>query len=167
MPRCATFSVAPLLWWTHTLTLLKAATTVELHCSTHKGVTHTRIRSQCTISGNITPMTTLSAPIIFHPTNWQSFYGTSDIGVWFSVEQLGGHPHEIPEVYARCSPITYAHQCTTPTLMVQGEADWRCPAEQSEQFYTVLKANGCPVEMLRIPGGAHGGTRRGTIAMRA
>ncbi|MEM7531796.1 MAG: S9 family peptidase [Chloroflexota bacterium] len=99
-------------------------------------------------------------------TNWQSFYGTSDIGVWFSVEQLGGHPHEIPEIYDRCSPITYAHRCTTPTLMIQGEADWRCPAEQSEQFYTVLKANDCPVEMLRIPGGAHGGTRRGTIAMR-
>ena len=43
--------------------------------------------------------------------NWRSFYGTSDIGIWFSVEQLGGHPHEIPEVYDRCSPITYAHRC--------------------------------------------------------
>ncbi len=32
-------------------------------------------------------------------TNWLSFYGVSDIGVWFSVEQLGGHPHEIPETY--------------------------------------------------------------------
>ena len=30
--------------------------------------------------------------------NWRSFYGTSDIGIWFSVEQLGGHPHEIPEL---------------------------------------------------------------------
>ncbi|MEM7802838.1 MAG: S9 family peptidase [Chloroflexota bacterium] len=99
-------------------------------------------------------------------TNWVSFYGTSDIGIWFAVEELGGHPHEIPEVYARCSPITYAHRCTTPTLLVQGEADWRCPAEQSEQFYNVLKANGCPVEMLRLPQSAHGGAIRGAPKIR-
>lgn len=99
-------------------------------------------------------------------TNWVSFYGCSDIGVWFAVEQLGGHPHEIPEIYAKCSPITYAHNCTTPTLMVQSEHDWRCPAEQSEQFYTVLKANGCTVEMLRQPGGSHGASIRGAINLR-
>jgi len=99
-------------------------------------------------------------------TNWQSFYGVSDIGVWFATRELGGHPHEIPEIYDRCSPITYAHNCTTPTLMIQTEHDWRCPAEQSEQFYTVLRANGCPVEMLRQPGGSHGGSIRGGLPLR-
>lgn len=99
-------------------------------------------------------------------TNWLSFYGVSDIGVWFAVEELGGHPHEIPEIYARCSPITYAHRCRTPTLLIQGEADWRCPAEQSEQFYTVLKANGCTAEMLRLPNSAHGGAITGSPASR-
>lgn len=99
-------------------------------------------------------------------TNWHSFYGTSDVGIWFAVEQMGGHPHEIPEVYAKCSPITYAHRCTTPTLMVQSEHDWRCPAEQSEQFYATLKANGCVVEMLRQPGGPHGASIRGSIDAR-
>jgi len=99
-------------------------------------------------------------------TSWRSFYGTSDIGVWFSVEELGGHPWEIPDTYDRCSPITYAHNCTTPTLMVQSEHDWRCPAEQSEQFYTVLKANGCVVEMLRQPGGSHGASVNGALNLR-
>ncbi len=99
-------------------------------------------------------------------TSWWSFYGTSDIGVWFALEQLGGHPWEIPEIYARCSPITLAHQCTTPTLCVQAEHDWRCPAEQSEQLYAVLKAVGCPVEMLRQPKGAHGASTRGEPIMR-
>jgi len=99
-------------------------------------------------------------------TNWRSFYGTSDIGIYFATEQLGGHPHEIPEIYTKCSPITYAHNCTTPTLMVQSENDWRCPAEQSEQFYTVLKANGCTVEMLRQPGGSHGASIRGAVNLR-
>jgi dipeptidyl aminopeptidase/acylaminoacyl peptidase len=99
-------------------------------------------------------------------TNWLSFYGVSDIGPWFAVEELGGKPHEIPEVYARCSPITYAHRCTTPTLLIQGEADWRCPAEQSEQFYAVLKANGCPVEMVRLPASPHAGSIVGDKAIR-
>lgn len=91
-------------------------------------------------------------------TNWHSFYGVSDIGVRFGLGQLGGHPDEIPETYFRCSPINYAHQCRTPTLLIQGEADWRCPAEQSEQFYTVLKANGCEVAMLRLPNTPHAGS---------
>ncbi len=99
-------------------------------------------------------------------TNWRSFYGTSDIGIYFGVEQMGGHPEEIPEVYEKCSPITYAHRCTTPTLLVQSELDWRCPAEQSEQFYTVLKANGCTVEMLRQPGGSHGASINGAVSLR-
>lgn len=99
-------------------------------------------------------------------TNWVSFYGVSDIGVWFAVEELGGRPHEIPEIYARCSPITHAHKCRTPTLLVQGESDWRCPAEQSEQFYTVLKANGCIAEMLRLPESPHAGAVVGKPSLR-
>jgi len=99
-------------------------------------------------------------------TNFRSFYGVSDIGPWFAVRELGGHPHEIPEVYARCSPITYAHNCTTPTLLIQGENDYRCPAEQSEQFYAILKANGCTVEMLRLPESPHVGSIGGPPAIR-
>lgn len=99
-------------------------------------------------------------------TNWFSFYGISDIGPHFSEEELGGKPQEIPEVYTRCSPITYAHNCTTPTLLIQGESDYRCPAEQSEQFYAVLKANGCVVEMLRLPNSPHAGSIRGAVPIR-
>jgi len=98
--------------------------------------------------------------------NWVSFYGVSDIGHWFSLREMGGLPHEIPEVYRRCSPITYAHRCTTPTLLVQGENDYRCPAEQSEQFYAVLKANGCIVEMLRLPNSSHTGSIMGSPIIR-
>jgi dipeptidyl aminopeptidase/acylaminoacyl peptidase len=100
-------------------------------------------------------------------TNWVSFYGVSDIGTWFAPAELGGHPHEIPEVYARCSPITYAHRCTTPTLLIQGEADYRCPAEQSEQFFAVLKVAGCPVEMVRLPASPHAASIFGPPEVRA
>ena len=99
-------------------------------------------------------------------TNWVSSYGAGDASAWLAVEEMGGHPHEVPEVYAQSSPITHAHQCTTPTLLIQGEHDWRCTAEQSEQFYTVLKVNGCEVEMLRLPGSSHIGSIAGPPAIR-
>jgi dipeptidyl aminopeptidase/acylaminoacyl peptidase len=99
-------------------------------------------------------------------TNWISMYGVSDIGSSFGPEEVGGLPQEVPEVYRRCSPVTYAHHCTTPTLLIQGEQDHRCPAEQSEQFYAILKANGCTVEMLRLPNSSHVGSSAGPLASR-
>jgi dipeptidyl aminopeptidase/acylaminoacyl peptidase len=50
--------------------------------------------------------------------------------------------------------------------LIQGEADYRCPPEQSEQFCTVLKANGCVVEMLRLPGSSHMGSTYGDPTIR-
>jgi dipeptidyl aminopeptidase/acylaminoacyl peptidase len=98
--------------------------------------------------------------------NWFSMYGTSDLGADFSVRELGGTPSEAEDVYRRCSPITYAHRCTTPTLFLQHENDYRCPAEQTEQFYTVLRVNGVPAEMLRFPNTPHGGSILGPITHR-
>lgn len=90
--------------------------------------------------------------------NWLSNYGTSDTGLWGGPAMLGGHPHEVPEVYQRCSPISYAHRCTTPTLFIQHEEDKRCPPEQTEQFYAIVKARGGTAEMLRLPGTSHLGS---------
>ncbi len=88
-------------------------------------------------------------------TDLVSRYGTADMGPWGSLSELGGKPQEVPEVYRRGSPIAYAHNCRTPTLLIQCEDDYRCPAGQAEQFYGHLKANGCTVEMLRIPASSH------------
>jgi len=99
-------------------------------------------------------------------TDWFSLYGTSDIGEYFSSLVLGGKMHEIPDVYLKCSPIMYAHKCKTPTLLVQGESDYRCPAGQSEEFYTILKANGCVAEMLRMPASGHNDSTLGRFEVR-
>jgi dipeptidyl aminopeptidase/acylaminoacyl peptidase len=98
--------------------------------------------------------------------NWFSMYGTSDVGADFSARELGGSPYEAEDVYRRCSPITYAHLCTTPTLFLQHESDYRCPAEQTEQFFTVLRVNGVPAEMLRFPDTPHSGSVIGPIGHR-
>ena len=96
-------------------------------------------------------------------TDLVSRYGTADMGPWGSLSELGGKPHEIPDVYRRGSPVTYAHNCTTPTLLIQCEHDYRCPAGQAEQFYAHLKANDCIVEMVRIPGVSHTASITGPI----
>jgi len=99
-------------------------------------------------------------------TDWVSNYGTSDAGPSVRPQQFGGRPHEMPDTYQRCSAVTYAHACTTPTLLIQGEQDFRCPAGQAEQFYAVLKSVGCTVEMLRLPRGTHVSTICGPPGLR-
>ncbi|MCJ7625971.1 MAG: S9 family peptidase [Anaerolineaceae bacterium] len=111
---------------------------------------------------------TFKAAVAENPlTNWVSFYGTADIGAWTAVEELGGEPYEIPDVYRRCSPLTYARECKTPTLLIVGDEDYRYPAEQSEQFYTALKRSGCTTEMLRLPGSSHAGSVLGMPNIRS
>ena len=104
----------------------------------------------------------IESPVI----DFVSTYGTSDLGVFLCTHALGGAPHEVPETYRRCSPITYAHNVKTPSLLIHNENDLRSPAGQPEQFYTALKANGCVVEMLRLPRSHHGGTFRGPVEVR-
>lgn len=98
-------------------------------------------------------------------TNLMSMYGVGDIGN-IIVRLMGGKPHEVMETYVKWSPITYAHRCNTPTLLIQSNDDHRCPPEQAEQFYTVLHDNGCPVEMVRIPNSSHIGAIAGPLAGR-
>lgn len=85
----------------------------------------------------------------------ESFYGTSDIGHTFGKNQFGGPPHEQQEWYAAHSPSTFAHRAKTPTLIVHGEADERCPIGQGEQMFIALLEAGCEVEFARYPGGSH------------
>jgi dipeptidyl aminopeptidase/acylaminoacyl peptidase len=93
-------------------------------------------------------------------TNLESFSGTSDIGPWFGAWELGGDTlsrQPVRETQRRLSPITYAERVRTPTLIVHGEADDRCPIGQGEELFAALAAEGrVPVEMVRYPGGAHG-----------
>ncbi|HUZ00571.1 MAG TPA: S9 family peptidase, partial [Thermomicrobiaceae bacterium] len=91
----------------------------------------------------------------------ESMYGTSDISHTFGEMQWGGAPHQRPDWYHDHSPSTYAHRAVTPTLIVHGEADERCPIGQGEQMFIALQKANCEVEFARYPGGSHGFTRLG------
>ena len=88
-------------------------------------------------------------------TDLASMYGTSDVGAAFLPVEVREHLIDDPQLYARLSPLTYAERVTTPTLILHGEADLRCPVGQAEEFFTALRHLGREVEMVLYPGGNH------------
>lgn len=89
-------------------------------------------------------------------SNLISFFGTSDIGATWGQREFGGSPFERGEWYRARSPLMGAPRVQTPLLLYHGEADLRCPIEQSEQFFTALHHLGKTVEFLRVPEESHG-----------
>jgi dipeptidyl aminopeptidase/acylaminoacyl peptidase len=90
------------------------------------------------------------APII----NWHSFVGTTD-GIHF-IRQFKKYPWEDPMEYAMRSPLYYAGNVTTPTMLMTGEEDLRCPISQSEEFYRALKMLKRDTILVRMPEEFHG-----------
>lgn len=88
-------------------------------------------------------------------SNLLSFYGTSDIGTHFAEFEIPGRPWEGAEALWAHSPLKYVGDCATPTLVIGGEADHRCPIEQGEQFYASLRRRGVEAAMIRFPGASH------------
>ncbi|MGB3329822.1 MAG: S9 family peptidase [Thermomicrobiales bacterium] len=90
------------------------------------------------------------------PFDLEAMYGSSDISWLLGGMQWGGAPWEAREEYDRLSPSGFIQNATTPTLIIQGEADERCPVGQAEQLFISLRALGVDTEMARYPGGFHG-----------
>ncbi|HLI52045.1 MAG TPA: S9 family peptidase, partial [Thermomicrobiaceae bacterium] len=91
----------------------------------------------------------------------ESEIGTSDISFNADDHQWGGRPHENKEWYETHSSSYFAHRATTPTLIIQGEADIRCPVGQAEELFVALKQAGVETVFARYPGGYHGFIRTG------
>ncbi len=94
--------------------------------------------------------------------NWHSFYGTSDIGFFFT-EWQHGHADlwDDVEKLLKVSPLTYARNVKTPTLILHSEQDLRCPMEQAEQWYIALKRLGVETKLVRFPDENHNLSRSG------
>jgi dipeptidyl aminopeptidase/acylaminoacyl peptidase len=94
-------------------------------------------------------------------SNWQSMFGTSDIGYYFSEDEVGGVPWENLQHYVENSPITYVQNMKTPLLIIHSEEDYRCPIEQGEQLFVALKKLRKETMMVRFPGENHELSRSG------
>ncbi len=87
--------------------------------------------------------------------NWMTMALASDIAVLVKRHWIRADPWSNPEAYLSRSPITLIDNVTTPTLMMVGEADYRTPAWEAEQFYTALKLKGVDTALIRIPEAPH------------
>jgi len=98
------------------------------------------------------------AAVVAKPViNWSSFVLTSDANNFFYKYWFGAQPWEKPEDYWRRSPLSLVGNVKTPTMLLTGEADYRTPIEESEQFYQALKLRGIDTVMVRVPEASHGG----------
>jgi dipeptidyl aminopeptidase/acylaminoacyl peptidase/CubicO group peptidase (beta-lactamase class C family) len=80
---------------------------------------------------------------------------TSDAGHMLRLLELGAAPFEDPERYRRLSPMTRVGQITTPTLILQGEADHRTDRHQAEQWFAALRSRQVPTRLVLYPGESH------------
>ena len=93
--------------------------------------------------------------------NWETMVGTSDIGIGFPEMYLLDEMDNNLNLYRKKSPITYAKNIMTPTLIIHSENDYRCPVEQSEQLFSTLKRNKVESAMIRFPNEGHELSRSG------
>jgi dipeptidyl aminopeptidase/acylaminoacyl peptidase len=87
-------------------------------------------------------------------------FQASDIPSWLPRRQMLASPQSDLEIYLRCSPITYAEQITTPTLILHGASDERVRLGQGRELYNALRARQVPTEMVVYPRETHFITER-------
>jgi dipeptidyl aminopeptidase/acylaminoacyl peptidase len=70
---------------------------------------------------------------------------------------LGGSPWvgDRAKTYVEQSPITYAANIRTPTLILSDTGDERVPITQSYKLYHALRDNGVPTKFIAYPTSGH------------
>jgi CubicO group peptidase (beta-lactamase class C family)/dienelactone hydrolase len=57
--------------------------------------------------------------------------------------------------FAAMSPLSQVGDVTTPTLILHGGADLRCPVGQAQQWFTALREQNVPARLVLYPGASH------------
>ena len=86
--------------------------------------------------------------------DYVSFHLTSEVW-WYDQAILQGEWHDPASQYADRSPVTHAHRCTTPTLILQGAEDRCTPLSQAEELFNAIAATGTDVELVVYPREGH------------
>jgi dipeptidyl aminopeptidase/acylaminoacyl peptidase len=89
-------------------------------------------------------------------TDWFDWYNMADMNTWAGFG-LGGSPwtNDNAMNYWKQSPMAYAHQIKTPTLILSTTGDPRVTVTQSYKLYHALKDNGTTVQFIAYPVGGH------------
>jgi dipeptidyl aminopeptidase/acylaminoacyl peptidase len=92
--------------------------------------------------------------------NFISDEGTRD-GAYGHHRDFGGFMFDQFEIYWDRSPLKYAKNVKTPTLILHSDNDYRVPLEQGEQWFRALKHYGVTTELVIFPRENHNLTRTG------
>lgn len=92
--------------------------------------------------------------------NFISDEGTRD-GAYGHTPDFGGDLFQRFDFYWDRSPLKYAKNVKTPTLILHSDNDFRVPLEQGEQWYRALKHFGVTTEIVMFPRENHNLTRSG------
>jgi dipeptidyl aminopeptidase/acylaminoacyl peptidase len=97
-----------------------------------------------------------AAAVVAKPViNWYSWVLTADLPSFGTQYWFAGMPWDNQENYMKRSPVTYAGNVKTPTMVMTGEIDYRTPSSDAEQFYEALKLRKVPSVMVRVPDASH------------
>jgi dipeptidyl aminopeptidase/acylaminoacyl peptidase len=90
-------------------------------------------------------------------SNQVSCWGNSDCGVLYNEAAGLGNASDPAgaERLWRTSPLRHAAAIRTPLLMLQAEADLRCPPSDNEQLFLALRWRRRPVEYVLYPEESH------------
>jgi dipeptidyl aminopeptidase/acylaminoacyl peptidase len=87
----------------------------------------------------------------------EGFYGTTD-ELWFAEWEFHGTPWSSKldrSLYRRWSPMLYAANFKTPTLVVHSQLDYRVDVSQGFGLFTTLQRMNVPSKMLYFPDEGH------------
>lgn len=89
-------------------------------------------------------------------SDWAGMLGSDIphvIATWMDSQPGRGEASMAP--YVRMAPSAFAAQCSAPLMILEHEADLRCPITQGDILFNELKLAGKETEMLRLPGVPH------------
>ncbi len=93
--------------------------------------------------------------------NWISFSLSSDIGYYFGPDQMAADIWQDTEKMWFHSPLKYATNFKTPTLVVHSDQDFRCELDQGVQMFHALKCQGVESALCVFKGDSHELSRSG------
>jgi dipeptidyl aminopeptidase/acylaminoacyl peptidase len=94
-------------------------------------------------------------------SNWLSLSNTTDIGYYFSQDQIGEDLWSGTDKLWWHSPLKYADRVRTPTLFIHSDEDYRCWMAEGLQMFSSLKYHGVDARMCLFRGENHELSRSG------
>jgi dipeptidyl aminopeptidase/acylaminoacyl peptidase len=84
-----------------------------------------------------------------------TFTGVTDHPAWWYLEMGGENPYANPDTFDRYAPWTHISRWKTPTLILHGEQDYRCPVGEALQLFEALQYHGVESELVIFPDENH------------